>query len=102
MMRWFLVALTLFGFALAIASKSPGWLGFGIVLGFVGLFGTVFSLAADRVSAAARPESSMATAEDLVAMRTRRGAAPVKPAPAVKPVSPVPTVTVRSDQAAPQ
>jgi hypothetical protein len=100
MMRWFLVALTLFGFALAIVSKSPGWLGFGIVLGFVGLFGTVFSLAADRVSAAARPESAMATAEDLVAMRTRRAVSAVKPAPPA--AKPGPPVATRSDQAAPQ
>lgn len=103
MMRWFLVALTLFGFALAIVSKSPGWLGFGIVLGFVGLFGTVFSLAADRVSEAARPESAMATAEDLAAMRTRRAPGAAKPAsPAVKPAASVTTGGAPSDQTAPR
>ena len=81
MMRWFLVGLTIFGFSLAILSKNPAWLGFGVVVGFVGLFGTVFSMAADRVSDAARPESAMATAEDLAAMRARRAAATVKTVP---------------------
>jgi hypothetical protein len=75
MMRWLMLALTLFGFALAIVTRSPGVLALGIVLGFVGLFGTVFSLAADRVAATARPDSAMATAEDLAALRGRRAAA---------------------------
>ncbi|HEV7491725.1 MAG TPA: hypothetical protein VGO25_13015 [Rhodanobacteraceae bacterium] len=74
-MRWLMLGLTLFGFALAFVTKSPAVLGFGIVLGFVGLFGLIFSMAADRVSATARPESAMLGPEDLAAMRTRRTAA---------------------------
>ena len=95
MMRWFLVGLTIFGFSLAILSKNPAWLGFGVVVGFVGLFGTVFSMAADRVSDAARPESAMATAEDLAAMRAPRAASSVKPVPPV-------AKTAAPDQPAPQ
>lgn len=74
-MRWLMLGLTLFGFALSFVTKSPAVLGIGIVLGFVGLFGLVFSMAADRVSASARPESAMLGPEDLAAMRARRAAA---------------------------
>jgi hypothetical protein len=74
-MRWLMLGLTLFGFALSFVTKSPAVLGLGIVLGFVGLFGLIFSMAADRVSASARPESAMLGAEDLAAMRARRTAA---------------------------
>ena len=73
-MRWLMLGLTLFGFALSFVAKSPAVLGIGIVLGFVGLFGLVFSMAADRVSASARPESAMLGPEDLAAMRARRAA----------------------------
>lgn len=79
MTRWLMLAGTVLGFALAFVAKGPGWVGFGLLLGFVGLFGLVFSMAADRISANARPESSMAGPEDLAAMRAGRVAA--KPAP---------------------
>ena len=75
-MRWLMLGLTLFGFALSFVTKSPAVLGLGLVLGFVGLFGLVFSMAADRVSASARPESAMLGPEDLAAMRARRTTAP--------------------------
>lgn len=75
-MRWLMLGLTLLGFALSFVTKSPAVLGFGIILGFVGLFGLIFSMAADRVSASARPESAMLAPEDLAAMRARRTAAP--------------------------
>lgn len=75
-MRWLMLGLTLFGFALSFVTKSPAVLGLGLLLGFVGLFGLVFSMAADRVSASARPESAMLGPEDLAAMRARRTAAP--------------------------
>jgi hypothetical protein len=80
MTRWLMLALMIVGFALAIVTKSPAVLGVGLLLGLVGLIGFVFSLAADRVSASARPESAMLDSEDLAAMRTRRvGARPAAP-----------------------
>jgi drug/metabolite transporter (DMT)-like permease len=72
MMRWLMLALIVVGLVLTFTAKGPGLLGIGLLVGFVGLFGTVFSIAADRVSASARPDSAMATPEDLVALRTRR------------------------------
>lgn len=79
MLRWIMIGLTIFGFALAFVAKGPGMLAIGLLVGFVGLFGCVFSLAADRVAASARPESAMIGVEDLAAMQRRRMAAAGKP-----------------------
>lgn len=81
MIRWILLGLIVLGIAITFTTTSAGLLGLGLVMGFVGLFGMVFSFAADRVSASARPESAMAGPEDLAAMRTRRTIAAVKPVP---------------------
>lgn len=90
-MRWLMPVLTVFGFALAFLAKGPGLLGLGIVLVFVGLFGTVLSVAAERVSASARPDSAMASPDVLAAMRTPRTAATARPTPAIaKPVAAAP------------
>jgi hypothetical protein len=94
-MRWLLLVFTIVGFTLTFMAKGPVLLGIGLVLGFVGFFGFIFALAADRVSAAARPETSMLGAEDLAAMRARQtgarprpiAAAPARPA-AVAPAAP--------------
>jgi len=77
-MRWIMLVLTLIGFALALVTKSPGLLALGLFLGFVGMFGLVFSMAADRVSASARPESAMAAPEDLAKLGARRPVAAVR------------------------
>jgi hypothetical protein len=74
-MRWILLGLTILGFALTFIAKSPGVLAFGLVLGFIGLFGLVFSIAADRIASGARPDTAMLTSEDLAALRARREAA---------------------------
>lgn len=71
-MVWLLMFVV--GFALAFATRSPLLLGVGIVLGLVGTFGFVLALAAARVSANARPETSMASIEDLAALRKDRPA----------------------------
>jgi hypothetical protein len=79
MMRLLMLVMTVVGFALTFLAKGPGLLGLGLLLGFVGLFGLIFAIAAARVSASARPEVLMAVPEDLAALRSRR--APVRPAP---------------------
>ena len=83
MTRWLMLGLTILGFALTFTARGPGLLALGLLFGFVGLFGLIFSLAADRVSASARPESTMVGPEEMAAMRARRAAA--KPAPSVPP-----------------
>lgn len=76
MLRWILLVLALLGLALAFTTKSPGLLGIGLLLGFVGAIGFVFALAADRIAANARPDTAMASVEELVALRKPRAAAP--------------------------
>jgi disulfide bond formation protein DsbB len=70
-MRWIMIAMTLIGFVVAFLTKSPGLLGFALLIGFIGLFGTVFSLAAERVSASARPDTTMLQPEVIAAIRAR-------------------------------
>ena len=79
MARWFLFGLTIFGFGLAFVAKSPGLLAVGLLVGLVAFIGFIFALAAARVSASARPESSMVGVDELAMMRRRAprpGAAP--------------------------
>jgi hypothetical protein len=88
-MRWIMLGLTILGFALTFIARSPGVLGLGLVLGFVGLFGMVFSIASDRIASGARPDTAMLSAEDLAAIRARREAA-AKAAAAAPPRVPTP------------
>lgn len=78
MLRILLLVVMMAGFALAFIARSPGLLGLGLLLGMFGLGGFVLGLAAARVAGSARPETAMASVEDLVALRKR-------PAPAYPP-----------------
>ncbi len=69
--RLFWLILTLVGFVLAFIAKSPGVLGVGLFLGFAGFLGLVLAMAAARVSASARPDTLMASVDDLGALRKR-------------------------------
>lgn len=69
MWRWIMAAIAMAGFVLAFTTHSPGWLGVGLVLGFGGIVGVVLSMAAARVAASARPESTMASPQDLAALQ---------------------------------
>lgn len=79
MARWLLLGLTILGFGVVFIAKSPGLLAFGLVLGMFGFLGFVLALAADRISASARPEASMASGEDFSVLGQRRAAATVPP-----------------------
>lgn len=93
--RWIMLAMAVVGFALCFAAKSAGILAIGLLLGVIGGFGFVLSLAADRIAANARPEASMASVEDLVALRKRR-MPPQRPASAA-PTEPDTKVFNKSD-----
>lgn len=69
MIRWFMLALLVAGIVTAFVTHSPGVLGIGLVLALIGAFGTVFSVASERISARARPESSMLQPDVIAAMR---------------------------------
>lgn len=69
MSRLFWLFLTLVGFVLAFTAKAPVVLGLGLFLGFVGFLGLVLAMAAARVSASARPDTLMASVDDLGALR---------------------------------
>jgi hypothetical protein len=78
--RWILLAMAVLGFGLCFAARSAGILAVGLVVGIIGGLGFVLALAADRIAANARPEASMASVEDLVALR-KRGTAAARPPP---------------------
>ena len=71
MTRWIMISLTLIGLIMAIVTRSPGVLGLALLMCFVGAFGTVFSIAAERVSSNARPDASMLPPEALAAIRDK-------------------------------
>ena len=74
MTRWIMIALTLLGLVTAVLTRSPGVLGFALVVLTVGLFGTVLSFAADRISASSRPDVAMLPPEALKAIRDKSNA----------------------------
>lgn len=74
MMRWIMIAMTLIGVAVAIITRSPGLLGFALLMTVIGLFGTVMSLAADRISANSRPDVAMLPPEALQSIRDKANA----------------------------
>ena len=89
-MRWMMLGLTILGFAMAFVARTPGVLAIGLLLGFVGLFGMVFSIASDRIASRARPDTAMLSIEALAALRARREAA-AKAAAAARPRAPTNT-----------
>jgi hypothetical protein len=82
-MRWIMLLAALFGFALAFASKTPGLLGLGLLIGFVCSFISLFGFAAARIASTSRPEVAMLTDKDITALQKslRKPAAPALPSP---------------------
>jgi len=85
MARWILLCLTILGLVVVFTTRSPALLGVGLLLGIGGFIGFVFALAADRISAASRPETSIASVDELSALRrqvdAKKSAAPQQQAP---------------------
>ena len=74
MFRWIMLVLTVLGLPLALTTKSPAVLGLALLSSLVGTVGFLFSLAADRVASNARPDTAMASVEELAALGKRHGA----------------------------
>jgi hypothetical protein len=88
-MRWFWVALGTLGFIIAWTTKSPGLMGFGLLLGLGSMFCAVIAFAAARIAAGSRPDAMMISPEELMQMRKRAEAqrAAAGDGPAAAPVA---------------
>jgi hypothetical protein len=86
-MRWLLLLLAVFGFALAFSTKSASVLGLGIVVGLIGLVGSFFMMAAARVESRSRPDAALLTDADINALResVRKNRASQTPQPGSAP-----------------
>ncbi len=71
MTRWIMLALGLIGWALVFTTGSGVLLALGLLVGVVGVLGFILSIAAARVAATSRPDTAMATSEDLLALSRR-------------------------------
>jgi hypothetical protein len=91
MARWILLGMTILGFGIVFTTHNPTVLGIGLLLGIIGFFGFILALAADRIAANARPDASMASGQDIMAMRkaipARTAATPTR-AQATAPAAP--------------
>lgn len=79
MSRWLMLGLTILGVILIFTTRNPGILMLGLLCGVVGFFGFILALAADRVSASSRPETSMVAIDDLASMRKPHVRPPARP-----------------------
>ena len=81
-MRWIMLLASMFGFCLVFAAKTPGLLGFGLLIGFVCMFISLFGFAAARIASTSRPEVAMLTDKEIAALQksVRKPAAPASPA----------------------
>jgi len=88
-MRWIWLIISVVGFGLAWVAKTPGLLGFGLIMGLVGITMAVLAIAADRIQAGARPESMMMSPGELNQLRNHNPAPrPQRPAAQPTPIRP--------------
>lgn len=66
-MTWGLALVSLVAFLLAFASHSPGWMGFGIFIGFVSGIAAALLFIERHVRASSRPEHM--TEREIQALR---------------------------------
>ncbi len=76
MLRWILLGLTILCSVVIFTTKSALALGLALLAGTVCGIGFVLVLIADRVSSVSRPDTAMASVEQLAALRPRTPAAP--------------------------
>lgn len=67
-MLWGLVFITVLAFVLAFTSHSPGWMGFGILVGLVCAIAAALIFIDRHVSASSRPEHM--TQREIDALRS--------------------------------
>lgn len=55
-MRWTLTTIALLGFAIAFATRSPGWVAFGVIVGLVCGIAAALAFIDLHIRASSRPE----------------------------------------------
>lgn len=73
-MRWILLSITLAAIVVAILTPSPGWLGLALFVTLLGLLGTVFAFAHNRIGDSARAEELNAFELELLRKHVREQA----------------------------
>jgi hypothetical protein len=68
-MRWILLLVSVLAFGFAFSAKAPASMGWGLVLGFITLFSSLFGFAAQRVASSARPDVTLLTDKDINVLR---------------------------------
>ncbi|WP_306581441.1 hypothetical protein [Dokdonella sp.] len=76
MLRWILLAIGLLCFVVVMTTRSALALGIALPVGLIAFIGFILALVGDRVSSVSRPETSMASPEQLAAMSGARAAKP--------------------------
>ncbi|MGH8124800.1 MAG: hypothetical protein ACREPK_02980 [Rhodanobacteraceae bacterium] len=84
-MGWGLALVSLLAFVLAFVSRSPGWMGFGIFVGFICGVAAALIFIDRHVRASGRPEHM--TEREIQALRStvRKPADPPRQLPPVEP-----------------
>lgn len=81
-MRWILLVVAIFGFSLGFSAKTPGLMGIGLLVGFVGLFAALLSFAAARIAANSQPDSTLLSDKEISLLRAslkKSGGKPTAP-----------------------
>lgn len=68
-MRWILLVVAVLGFGLTFSARTPGLMGIGLLLGFIGLLGALFAFAAARIAATSRPDIMLLSDKDISRVR---------------------------------
>lgn len=83
-MRWILLVVAVLGFSLTFAARTPGLMGIGLLVGFIGLLSALFGFAAARIASNSRPDAALLSDKDINVLRAslRKTAPPSTKPPA--------------------
>lgn len=73
-MRWGLTAAAVLGILIAVFSRSPGWVAFGVFVGLMGAIGAALAFIDLQIRATSRPEHM--TQSELDALKATLKAPP--------------------------
>ena len=70
-MHWLIFGVAIVAFGAAVFAPTPGFIGIGMLVGFVCLFVGFFLMIASRVAARSRPDATLLTDADVNELRRR-------------------------------